>query len=112
MLAIKTFEQTGVYDPNNPNQVIREAYTPGGYSSFYFNRVPNDSSLQGLRGLGFSFSTLPSWQQIGIVGAVGAVAGFFAMKKWGATLKPMLRKIPVVGTQFAGLGGRRARRRR
>lgn len=103
MLALKTFEQTGVYDPNNPNQVIREAYTPGGYSSFYFNRVPNESSL---KGLGF-LTGMPSWMQIGIVGLVGAGAGYFAMQRWGDKLKPTLRKLPVVGGQFAGLRRRR-----
>lgn len=106
MLALKTFQQTGVYDPNNPNQAIREAYVPGGYSSFYFNRMPNESSLQGL---GFSFSTLPSWQQIGLVGVVGAIAGYFAMAKWGSSIRPVMKKVPIIGKQFAGLG--RARRR-
>ena len=103
MLALKTFEQTGVYDPNNPSQRIREVYTPGGYSSFYFNRVPNESSL---KGLGF-LDSLPSFAQIAIVGLVGAGAGYFAMHKFGDKLKPTLRKLPVVGGQFAGHRRRR-----
>lgn len=106
MLALKTFEQTGVYDPNNPTQVIKEAYVPGGYASFYFNRLPNQSSLNGLG----SFGTMSPMAQIGIVAAVGVVVGFFAMRQWGASLKPALQKIPVIGGQFAGLGGRRRRR--
>ena len=112
MYALKTFEQTGIYDPNNPTQVIKEAYAPGGYASFYFNRVPTTSSLSGFRGpgLGFSFSTLSPMAQIGVVAALGAVAGYFAMSKWGDTLKPTLRKLPLIGGQFAGLGGKRRRR--
>lgn len=108
MLALKTYAQTGIYDPLNPNQRIREAYVPGGFSSFYFNRIPNESSLKGLGT--FTFATLPGWAQLGIVAAIGAGAGYFAMSKWGATIKPVMRKIPVVGSAFAGLG--RARRRR
>ncbi len=111
MLALKTFEQTGIYDPNNPTQVIKEAYVPGGYASFYFNRVPTTSSLQGLRGLGM-FATLSPMVQVGVVALVGAAAGFLVMSQWGGKIKPTLSKIPVVGSQFAGLGGRRRRRRR
>ena len=107
MLALKTFEQTGVFDPNNPTQVIKEAYVPGGYASFYFNRVPNASSLSGLG----NFATLSPAVQIGVVALVGGIAGFFAMSKWGDSRKPTLKKIPIIGGQFAGLGGRRRRRR-
>ncbi len=107
MHLLKTYEQTAVFDPNNPNQVIREAYTPGGFSSFYFNRIPTESSLGGL---GTGFTGMPSWLQLGLVGLIGAAGGYFAMSKWGDKIKPVLRKVPVVGKQFAGLG--RGRRRR
>ena len=53
MLVSKTFEQTAVYDPNDPTQVIREVYAPGGYASYYFNRVADAGTLKGL-GIGFS----------------------------------------------------------
>ncbi len=111
MHLIKTFEQTGVFDPNNPNQKIREAYTPRGYASFYFNQIPTTSSLSGLRGLG-TLATLPSWMQMGLVALVGAAGGYFAMSKFGDSIKPVMKKIPVIGGQFAGLGGRRRKRRR
>jgi hypothetical protein len=106
MLALKTFEQTAVFDPNNPDQAIREAYVPGGYQSFYFNEVPTTAQLRGLGSLG----TMPAWAQIAVVALGGAAAGYFAMSKWGDKLKPTLRKIPVFGKQFAGLNGRHRRR--
>lgn len=105
MLQIQEYQQTAVYDPTDPNQVIREVYTPGGYSSFYFNRVPTTAQLAGLRGLG-AWSTLPSWAQIGIVGLASAGVGFVAMKKWGSShIKPALRKVGIPLS-----GGRRRRR--
>lgn len=103
MLAIKTYQQTGLFDPYNPTQRKREVYTgiPGGYGSFYWNVQPNTATLGGLRGLGaFSFSALPTWQQVGIVGAVGAGLGYFAMKYYGRQIK-----------SFVGLSGSQRRRR-
>lgn len=99
MLQTKEFVRTDTYDPTNPSQVIREvyAYAPGGYSSVYFNRVPN--SVQ-LRGLGMGFSELPAWAQMGLVGALAVGAGYFAMSKWGDRyIKPQLRKFGLAGAR-------------
>ena len=109
MHLLKQYEQTAVFDPNNPNQAIREAYTPYGYSSYYFNQVPSGSTL---KGLGAGFGDLPGWAQVGLVALVGAGAGYFAMAKWGDKIKPVARKVPIVGRAFAGLGRSRSRRRR
>jgi hypothetical protein len=83
MKALATFEQAPLFDPYNPNQQIREAYVgiPGGYGSFYFNRVPSTSSLQGLAGdLGMGWATVPSWAQALAVGVLGLAAGFYGSK--------------------------------
>jgi hypothetical protein len=102
MLALKTYQQTGIFDPYNPTQRKREVYTgiPGGYGSFYWNVQPNTAQLGGLRGLGFTFSALPQWQQLGLVGGIAAVAGYFAMSRYGKQIK-----------SFVGLSGARRRRR-
>ena len=49
MYTLARWEQTGLYDPTNPGQLIGEHYTglPGGYSSFYWNRIPSDAALAG-----------------------------------------------------------------
>lgn len=95
MLISKTYQQTLDYDPNNPNQVIREVYAPGGFTSYYFNRVPDAGSLQGLRGLG-GFSSLPQWGQIALVAGISVVVGYFGMAKFGKShIKPALRKIGI-----------------
>ena len=110
MLAIQEYEQTAVYDPNNPNQRIREVYAPGGYTSVYFNEVnPSVKMLQGLRGngLGMSWATLPSWGQIAIVLAATGAVGYAAMAKFGTShIKPGLRRVGI------NLSGPRFRRRR
>jgi hypothetical protein len=111
MYALKTYEQTGVYDPTDPTQRIREEYAgnPGRWASFYWNVVPTEGEL---RGLGAGWASIPNWGQIAIVGAIGAAAGYFGWSRYGAKLKPTLRKLPIVGGAFAGLGRGRARRRR
>lgn len=52
MILLDTWQQTALFDPTNPGQRTIESYTglPGGYSSFYFNRVPNTASA--LNGIG------------------------------------------------------------
>jgi hypothetical protein len=105
MFAVKTYEQTGVFDPTNPMQKVRTAYTPSGYQSFYFNRQPNTSTLSGLGSSGWE--GLSPTIQIGIVGALAAIAGYFGMAKWGDKyVKPQLRKVGINLN-----GARRARRR-
>jgi hypothetical protein len=111
MHLLKQFEQVATVDPYNPtqHQVHQRVGIPGGWATFYFNEVPVTPTLQGLRGgLGLSWVGLPAWLQIAIVGGGSAVAGYFAMKKWGAsTIKPALSKV---GINLSGLGGNRTRR--
>lgn len=113
MFVLKSFEQVAEFEPTNPLQTDRLAYTyPRGYSSFYFNQVPNPGTLNGLRGsgLGLAWTDLPSWSQIGIVGAAAAVVGYFGMQKFGnSTVKPLLAKV---GINLKGLSGSRRRRKR
>lgn len=95
MLLSKTFEQTAVYDPTDPQQVIREVYAPGGYASYYFNRVADAGTL---KGLGLGFSGLPQWAQIGIVGALSAAVGYFGYAKFGDKyIRPALKKVGLAG---------------
>jgi hypothetical protein len=51
MISLDQWKQSAVFEPDNPGQQIQEHYTglPGGYSSFYWNRVPTQATLQGLR---------------------------------------------------------------
>jgi hypothetical protein len=104
MHLLTTYEQTGIFDPTNPTQVIREAYTPNGYQSFYFNRVAPAGTLGGL---GMGWSTMPGWAQVLIVGAAATAVGYFGMAKFGDSIvKPSLRKVGI------NLSGARSRRRR
>jgi len=108
--ALKTYEQTAVFDPTDPTQRIRTVPIgiPGGgiYGSFYWNVKPNESSLQGL-GVGM-FAGLPNWAQIGLVGGLAALAGYYGMKRYGDQyIKPTLRKVPVVGGMLSGPRRRR-----
>ncbi len=108
MHLAKMYEQTGIYDPTNPRQVIREVYTPTGYSSFYFNPVGSPSALGGL-GLPTSWATMPSWMQMAIVGVASTAVGYFAMSRWGnSIINPGLRKV---GINLSGVRFRRRRRR-
>ena len=105
MHLLKQFDQTAVFDPGNPNQRSRIVWTNDGYNSFYFNRQPNDSSLNGLRDFSTTFSSWPSYVQIGLVGAISAGAGYFLMAKFGDKyIKPGLRKVGI------NLSGSRRRR--
>lgn len=101
MHALATWEQSPTFDPYNPNQIIREAYTaiPGGYGSFYFNKVPTDSKLQGL-GTATGFASLSPMVQAVIVTGLAAVIGFYGWKHVG----PMLKK------PSGGVSGHRRRR--
>ena len=89
MHSLATWEQSPTFDPYNPNQIVREAYVgiPGGYGSFYFNKVPTTSALQGLgSGLSAGLSSLPVWGQIAIIGGLAAAAGYLGMKHLGPKL--------------------------
>ena len=96
MHALTTWEQTGVFDPYNPNQIIREPNNigiPGGaYASFYFNKVPTRTQqvLGGLNG----FADWPIWSQVLVVGGFAAVIGFYGMKFVGP-------KVGLSGRRYA-----------
>jgi hypothetical protein len=103
MHSLATWEQSPTFDPTNPNQIVREAYVgiPGGYGSFYFNRVPTESKLSSaLNGLGAGLTGLPVWGQVAILAGLAGLAGFLGVKYVG----------PKVG--LSGLMGTRRRRRR
>jgi hypothetical protein len=86
MLMTQTWEQTAIYNPNDPTQRTRRVWAnPGGYASFYWNRVPDAGVL---KGLGTGFSTLPQVAQIGLVTLAAAVAGYAAYR-YG---KPMVQR--------------------
>mgnify|MGYP001178126246 CR=1 FL=1 len=106
MYALKTYDQTGIYDPTNPDQRIRELYAadPGRWASYYWNQVPTTSEMKGLGG---GWSSLGSTAQLAIVGIAGLAAGFFGWKKFGAKLSPTLKKVPIVGGMLSGPKRRR-----
>lgn len=83
---ISTWEQTGMYDPTNPNQITHVRYTgmPGGYGSFYYNRVPNTAVLQGLG------AALPAWATTGLVLLGGVALGYFGARHAPAGIKRRL----------------------
>lgn len=95
MLMTSTYEQTLTYNPNDPSQVIREAWAPGGYTTYYYNRVPDAGAL---KGLGLSFTGLPQWAQVGLVFAASAVVGYVGYAKYGDKyVKPQLRRFGLAG---------------
>lgn len=99
--VITQWEQAAMFDPTNPNQIVHTRYTgiPGGYGSFYYNKVPTTATL-----LGVSPSTWPAWGQALAVAVVGVAAGYFGIKKFGGSL-------PVSIRSKLGLSGARKRRR-
>lgn len=111
---ISQWEQVAQFDPTNPNQINHVRYTaiPGGYGSFYYNRVPTTAQLLGVgyspstfspsRGghlLGINPTTWPAWAQALGVAALGVVGGYFGYQKFGGPIKKRL-----------GLSGHRRRR--
>jgi hypothetical protein len=104
MLSLETWEQTAIFDPADPTQKKIEKYVgiPGGYGTFYFNKVPTTSQLQGPFTDGISTG---AGVGIGLViASVVLGAGAWAAHKTGL-LKRGRKAI-------AGLGGYRRRRRR
>jgi hypothetical protein len=100
MAAVLTqWEQTGIYDPLNPNQKSYLYYTqvPGGYGSFYYNKVPASAKLQGALGALATSDALTAL----VVGAVGIGLGFLGYRYMPGKVKAKL-----------GLSGARRRRRR
>jgi hypothetical protein len=79
MLELTRWRQSPVFDITNPGQMIQEHYTglPGGYSSYYFDRIPTEShSLQGL-GDGAPWSMI-AWTGL-VLGAV--VGSYYALRR-------------------------------
>lgn len=76
MIRLDTWQQTTEFDPTNPGQRLIEQYTglPGGYSTFYFNRVPNTAAALNGTLAGGSSLTKP------LLVVVGLVAGFLAWR--------------------------------
>ena len=74
---LSQWEQAAQYDPMNPNQKTYVYYTgiPGGYGSFYYNRVPTTATLSGL-----GDTPIPDWMSALLVGLVGVGAGYFGVK--------------------------------
>ena len=97
MLMSRTWEQTAIYDPNDPTQRNRVVFShPVGWSSYYWNRVPDAGVLNGLAG----FSTLPQAAQIAIVGLAAAVVGYFGYSKFGEShIKPALKRVGLAGSR-------------
>ena len=106
MYVLKSYDQTGVYDPTNPDQRIREGYasSPGRWASYYWNQVDSGANL---KGLGSGWASLPGPAQLAIVGVIGAVAGYYGWKRFGKRLTPTLKKVPIVGGMLSGSRRRR-----
>ena len=76
--TITTWEQSALFEPGNPNQRTYVQYTgiPGGYASYYYNKVPTTAKLQGI------FDTMPDWLSAGIIGLLGVGVGFFGARAY------------------------------
>jgi len=87
---LSQWEQTWQYDPTNPLQKSYAYYTgiPGGYSTFYYNRVPTTAQLSGL---GLSWSDIPDWVTMALVTATGVGLGYLGAKHLGPRFKRLRR---------------------
>ncbi len=96
MLLSKTWEQTAIYNQNDPTQRNRVVYaSPAGWTAYYWNRVPDAGVLSGLGG---GFSSLSQGVQIAVVGLAAAVVGYFGYAKFGEShIKPALKKVGLAG---------------
>lgn len=97
MLTIENWEQSAVFDPTDPTQKKIEKYVgvPGGYGSFYFNRVPVNGALQGgiirggLRGPFSSGISTGAGITLGLlIGSLAIAGGQWALRKAGVIKKP------------------------
>jgi len=90
-----TWEQTAVWNPQDPTQRNRVVYaSPGGWASFYWNRMPPAGEL---KGLGVGFSGLPQAAQIALVVLGSAVVGYVGYAKFGDKyIRPTLKKVGLV----------------
>jgi len=103
MIAVKTWEQTGLYDPTNPNQRIREVYgypgDGGSFTSVYWNPVtPGATTISSPLGdISTTWAGLPSWGQGLIVAAFAAALGYFGTRsKFGEKhIQPQLKRFGI-----------------
>jgi hypothetical protein len=107
MHMLSAWEQTAVFNPADPTQLKIERYAanPGGYTTYYFNRVKPGGSLAG--------ATLRGPLTDGIAQGMGLVIGgtlvaFLA----GLGLKMLGKGAAGKKLSLSGLGGYRKRRRR
>lgn len=109
--ALSQWEQSGIFDPTNPNQqqVVQYAQIPGGYGSWYYNRIPVDqgTALKGALGIGqirplppavgitglSGWSDLSSPVQAGIAVVAGAIIGYFGWKRFGSDIKSKVKSF-------------------
>jgi hypothetical protein len=83
---ISTYEQAALADPSNPNQREVQRYTqiPGGYSTFYYNRVPTTAQMSGVglgAGMWDGIGTIGQTLVVGLVALAGGFFGYRAIKK-------------------------------
>jgi len=77
MLTLTSWVQTDTRQPNNPYQQTREVMVgqggdgSSGYTSFYWNQVPNPPN-SGLLG---AFPVMPTWLQVLVAGLAIAATG-------------------------------------
>lgn len=92
---ISTWEQSAVYDPTNPHQIqkVQYAQIPGGYASYYYNRVPTTATLKGALGDVLDPSTWSPTFQMLAVGLLSAVAGFYGWRRYGDSIETRYHKF-------------------
>lgn len=86
---LDTWEQTAVFNPNDPTQkkITKYAGIPGQYATFYFNRVRTPGELKGPftsaigTGAGIAFGMLLASVAIGAAGYGLRRAGILRLKK-------------------------------
>ena len=105
MHMLSAWEQTAVFNPADPTQLKIERYAanPGGYTTYYFNRVKPGGSLAG--------ASLRGPFKDGIAQGMGLVVGATAIAFFAGLGFKMLGK-GMGGKKLAGLAGYRKRRRR
>lgn len=109
MLMLDQWEQTAVFQPNDPTQkkITKYAGIPGQYATFYFNRVPVQGELKGPFTSGISTG---AGITIGLVLASVVIGGVGYGLRRAGVLK--LGKKPSSGTAGLGWFGYKKRKRR
>jgi len=89
MHSVEQWQQSAVFNPTDPTQKKIERYVgvPGGYATFYFNRVPVTGNLKGPfttaigTGAGLTIGVL--------LGTLLISAGAWGLRKAGVLKKPL-----------------------